>query len=323
MVPGPQRAAPSPPDPPRDGDGRPARAALQRVLTLCGSAMRGAEGLAAAAAALLGAVPPISLAWVLPAVAIDLVWSALFVRVLLRHGPLIWPVLGEVAVTGGFGIAQGRLVVPEAAGGGASWIAVLTTMTIVVAGLCWPPRIAVPAGLAVTGAHLAGARLAGLPSGPATAGIHLIQIAAMAVLMTLLRRSAAVADLALGELRRAATDRPYVTPTMAHALSADARPQRPQLSEREHLALLLWFQSMSKASVARRMGISEATVRQYIDRARVKYARIGRPAPSKAALLARAIEDGLIRPDEVGTYRSFAAGDRVPPDTSASPGARP
>ncbi|MDF5755997.1 response regulator transcription factor [Spongiactinospora sp. TRM90649] len=115
------------------------------------------------------------------------------------------------------------------------------------------------------------------------------------------------ADHCVETIVAVAGDLPYVTPTMAHALIADARPQRPRFSEREHRALLLWFQSMSKASVARRMGISEATVRQYIDRARVKYAKIGRPAPTKAALLARAIQDGLISPDEVGEYRSFAA----------------
>ncbi|WP_225878166.1 response regulator [Spongiactinospora rosea] len=115
------------------------------------------------------------------------------------------------------------------------------------------------------------------------------------------------ADHCVETIVAVARDRPYVTPSMAHALIADDRPQRPRFSEREHRALLLWFQSMSKASVARRMGISEATVRQYIDRARVKYAKIGRPAPTKAALLARAIQDGLIRPDEVGEYRSYAA----------------
>ncbi|WP_310742312.1 response regulator transcription factor [Microbispora sp. H13382] len=104
-----------------------------------------------------------------------------------------------------------------------------------------------------------------------------------------------------------ATDRPYVPPMMAGAFLSDARPQRPRLSEREREALLLWFQSMSKASVARRMGLTEATVRQYIDRVRVKYAKIGRPAPSKAALLARAIEDGLIQAHEIQEYRSFAA----------------
>jgi hypothetical protein len=41
--------------------------------------------------------------------------------------------------------------------------------------------------------------------------------------------------------------------------------------------------------------------------ARVKYAKVGRSAPTKAALLARAIEDGLIRPEEVGEYRSYGA----------------
>ncbi|PPK64872.1 response regulator transcription factor [Actinokineospora auranticolor] len=103
----------------------------------------------------------------------------------------------------------------------------------------------------------------------------------------------------------AARDRPYVTPSVAGALLSDEKA--PQLSKRERTALLLWFQSMSKASVAKRMNLSEATVRQYIDRARVKYAKSGRPAPTKTALLARAIEDGLIRADEIGEYRSHAA----------------
>ena len=71
-------------------------------------------------------------------------------------------------------------------------------------------------------------------------------------------------------------------------------------------ALLLWFQGMSKASVGRRMSISENTVRQYISRARAKYAATGRTAPSKDALLARAIEDGVIKPGEIKPYQSFA-----------------
>lgn len=85
------------------------------------------------------------------------------------------------------------------------------------------------------------------------------------------------------------------------------------LSDKEREALLLWFQSMSKASVARRMQISEHTVKQYVDRARIKYTRAGRPAATKAALLARAIEDGLVRPEEIGIYRSTAAHDRPTP----------
>jgi two-component system, NarL family, nitrate/nitrite response regulator NarL len=104
----------------------------------------------------------------------------------------------------------------------------------------------------------------------------------------------------------AAADRPYVTRSQARAILADQRPARPALSQQEREALLLWFQGMSKASVGRRMSISENTVRQYISRARAKYAATGRPAPSKDALLARAIEDGVIKPGEVTPYESFA-----------------
>ena len=51
----------------------------------------------------------------------------------------------------------------------------------------------------------------------------------------------------------AAADRPCVTRSQAKAILADPRPGRPALSGKERQALLLWFQGMSKASVARRM----------------------------------------------------------------------
>ena len=132
----------------------------------------------------------------------------------------------------------------------------------------------------------------------------------------------------------AAADRPYVTRSQARAMLADQRPARPALSEQERQALLLWFQGMSKASVGRRMSISENTVRQYISRARAKYAATGRTAPSKDALLARAIEDGVIKPGEIMPYQSFAraAADRpclgtpgqwMARDTQAPPRAAP
>jgi two-component system nitrate/nitrite response regulator NarL len=110
----------------------------------------------------------------------------------------------------------------------------------------------------------------------------------------------------------AAADRPYVTRSQARAMLADQQltdqPTRPVLSQQEQQALLLWFQGMSKASVARRMSISENTVRQYISRVRAKYAATGRLAASKDALLARAIEDGVLKPSEIVQYRSFARG---------------
>ncbi|MGE5827300.1 MAG: response regulator [Micromonosporaceae bacterium] len=97
----------------------------------------------------------------------------------------------------------------------------------------------------------------------------------------------------------AAQDRPYVTPSLAKAMLDDRSPGRPRLSAQEERALRLWFQQPKKLNVAREMGISVDTVDQYISRARVKYAAVGRPAPNKAAMVARAIEDGLIRPEDV------------------------
>ncbi|MEV7801540.1 response regulator transcription factor [Microbispora sp. NPDC088329] len=109
-----------------------------------------------------------------------------------------------------------------------------------------------------------------------------------------------------------ASDRPYVTPSHAKVVLDDRRPDRPELSAREQQALLLWFQGMSKASVAARMAISENTVRQYIGRVRLKYLKMGRPAPTKTTMLARAIQDGLIQPSEISEYRSFAAEHPAP-----------
>jgi len=117
----------------------------------------------------------------------------------------------------------------------------------------------------------------------------------------------------------AAADRPYVTRSQARAMLADQRPARPALSQQERQVLLLWFQGMSKASVARRMSISENTVRQYISRARAKYAATGRAAASKDALLARAIEDGVIKTGEITPYESFARAPADQPHPAGKP----
>ncbi|GAA1789188.1 hypothetical protein GCM10009682_09050 [Luedemannella flava] len=107
------------------------------------------------------------------------------------------------------------------------------------------------------------------------------------------------ADHFIEVVAAAAEDRPYVTPSVARAMLADSSPNRPVLSAQETRALKLWFQHPKKHTVARDMGLSVETVDQYISRARIKYATVGRPAPNKAAMVARAIEDGLIRPEDV------------------------
>ncbi|GAB3875785.1 hypothetical protein GCM10029964_020910 [Kibdelosporangium lantanae] len=87
---------------------------------------------------------------------------------------------------------------------------------------------------------------------------------------------------------------PYTPPVMARAFGTDTRTDRPKLTPREVDVLVSWFACESKEMVGRKLGLSVRTVNSYIDRARIRYAHAGRPAPTKAALVARAIQDGLI-----------------------------
>ncbi|MFI5842559.1 response regulator [Catenuloplanes sp. NPDC051500] len=97
----------------------------------------------------------------------------------------------------------------------------------------------------------------------------------------------------------AAQDLPYVPPALAGAMSANDASDRPRLTDREQEVLLAWFQCESKQLVAARCNLSPRTVEGYIDRVRVRYARAGRPASTKAALVARALQDGLIHLDDL------------------------
>ncbi|MEV0235328.1 hypothetical protein [Nonomuraea sp. NPDC050786] len=178
---------------------------MERTIARTCAGARGVVGLVAVVAALLGAVPPVSAAWLAPALAIDLVWTGLFLRVARRRARTpAWLVAGDAAITVTLCLTQRHLVAGAALDGGSSWIAGLVTMTIVVSGVTWRPWAAVPAGLLVAAAYLAGMRLADPYQDVAgTLLIHLVQILAIAVLMTLLRRSAASADAFLRDSARA------------------------------------------------------------------------------------------------------------------------
>ena len=95
-------------------------------------------------------------------------------------------------------------------------------------------------------------------------------------------------------IHAAASTAPYLGPLMARALFNDSAAGRPNLTDREKEVLVAWFQTESKELVGKRLFIAPSTVRTHLQRARVKYAAVGRPAPTKSALLARAIEDGLL-----------------------------
>ncbi|MCV7281790.1 response regulator transcription factor [Mycolicibacterium flavescens] len=97
----------------------------------------------------------------------------------------------------------------------------------------------------------------------------------------------------------ATTDTPYVAPCMAQALRNGEVLGRPRLSTREREVLVAWCQTENKDRVARRLFVEPSTVRTHLQRVRAKYAAVGRPAPTKASLIARAIQDGIVNVDDL------------------------
>jgi DNA-binding NarL/FixJ family response regulator len=97
-------------------------------------------------------------------------------------------------------------------------------------------------------------------------------------------------------IRAAATGGGWVSPELAFALLVDDGLPRPSLTAREAETLRLYVTGMPIKTVARRMNVSIDTAKQYIERVRLKYRRVGRAANSKVDLYKRAVEDGIVPP---------------------------
>jgi two-component system uhpT operon response regulator UhpA len=80
----------------------------------------------------------------------------------------------------------------------------------------------------------------------------------------------------------------------ATAIDADSDFAKAQLGRRERDVLHLYASGLPLKAVAMRLGIANSTAREYLDRIRVKYVEVGRPAPTKVDLLRRAVEDGIL-----------------------------
>lgn len=91
-------------------------------------------------------------------------------------------------------------------------------------------------------------------------------------------------------LSTAVDEAEYVEPAADTAMPGCPRPT---LSHRECEVVLAWLRSDSKAVVGEQLFISIGTVNTHLARIRSKYAAVGRSAPTKAALFARALQDGL------------------------------
>lgn len=81
---------------------------------------------------------------------------------------------------------------------------------------------------------------------------------------------------------------------LAGIIFGDTDPQRPPFSDQERAALRLYASGLKMNAVARRMNVSVHTAREYIRRAREKYAAVGRPAPTKTDLYREALRDHLL-----------------------------
>ena len=93
-------------------------------------------------------------------------------------------------------------------------------------------------------------------------------------------------------VRAVAAGEAWISPRLAYIFATDDEPEAPALSQHERRTLQLYAAGLPLKSVARRMSISEDTVREHLGRVRDKYARAGRAAPTKLELYHRAVEDG-------------------------------
>lgn len=101
----------------------------------------------------------------------------------------------------------------------------------------------------------------------------------------------------LTAIRTVAGGEGFLTPEMASIL-AEAPEDVPNLSIQELTALRLYASGLKLDSVARRMNVSPATAKEYLDRVRAKYAQAHRSVRSKSDMHRAAVEDGFLSPEE-------------------------
>jgi DNA-binding NarL/FixJ family response regulator len=97
----------------------------------------------------------------------------------------------------------------------------------------------------------------------------------------------------LAAIRIVASGEGFLTPEMASIL-AESPQDVPNLSIQELSALRLYASGMKLDSVARRMNVSPATAKEYLDRVRAKYAQAHREVRTKSDMRRAAVEDGFL-----------------------------
>ncbi|MFE9747172.1 sensor histidine kinase [Saccharothrix saharensis] len=215
--------------------------AMGRVLSRCAAAVRGSGAVVGGVSALLGFGPPADWRWVVPAVLVNLGWSAVFVAVTLRRGLLTWVMAVDLVAVCGLCLIQSHVVSAAALPGGAAWVSVIVSMCVVYGHLAWRPAIAVPTGLAVVACYVAGQVLAGVPgAGLAQASVITLQNLSTLGLMLLLRRVSRTADVELDKASR----------TLVQARAREAqRAEEREANRRLHDTVLATLTMVGSGSI--------------------------------------------------------------------------
>lgn len=86
----------------------------------------------------------------------------------------------------------------------------------------------------------------------------------------------------------------WISSILGQALSSKGAKGRDDLSPQERKALVLYASGLKLIAVARRMNVAPSTVKQYLERAKVKYRLAGKPIRTKTEMYKTLRDEGLV-----------------------------
>ncbi|MFS8197647.1 sensor histidine kinase [Streptomyces sp. CWNU-52B] len=167
---------------------------VERQMLTISVLLRVLSALVGGSVALIGLAEPADPAWVLPAVAALLAWTALFSHQLLRRGPRRWLILADLAAIAVLCLLHERLVPAEVltASAGTGWVDPVVGSALVVVQLVTRQPFGLLAILFVASMYTLGT-----PGSREAPVVLVLQGLVAAALLALLHRAAGSADAAL------------------------------------------------------------------------------------------------------------------------------
>lgn len=86
----------------------------------------------------------------------------------------------------------------------------------------------------------------------------------------------------------------WISSVLGDALANKTAKGKDELSPQERKALVLYASGLKLLAVARRMNVAPSTVKQYIERAKVKYRLAGKPIRTKTEMYKTLRDEGLL-----------------------------